>query len=157
MDKDSNPPPPPPPPSPPTTPHHHTSGVFLPILQPNIRILLRSITEIDSTATTTNGTNLLQHVCNEINLSVTAALIGLSFTNARDVCLCCLASLFASRQTRRPPRASCFRSIVLSSDERITRALRYGTNSQTHVPRRTPCFRGRGLNYVYRHTVAPKQ
>lgn len=72
------------------------SKLFLPILQPTLRIVLRRVSKISSDVQYSSNKCLLQHVCEEINQSVTAALVGLSFGNARDIGLGCIASLRSS-------------------------------------------------------------
>lgn len=84
---------------------HRGARVFLPILQPTLRILFRSLSQISSKTSFSSQRTLLQHVCDEINHTVTAALVGLSFPNARDVGLGCIGSLRKAIQNNPDPNA----------------------------------------------------
>ena len=69
------------------------SILFLPILQPTIRIVFNIMSKLSSDVKYVSDKSLLHHVCKEVDQSVTAALVGLSFANARDIGLSCIASL----------------------------------------------------------------
>jgi hypothetical protein len=75
-----------------------TSKLLLPILQPSLRIVLGCLGEIRSAAiiqyTSGNGgKSLLSILVEELRSTMTAALVGLAFPHARDLCLSALSLL----------------------------------------------------------------
>jgi len=79
-----------------------TSKLLLPILQPSLRIVLGSLGVIRSMVIVqyptagykgNGGKSLLSIVIEELRSTITAALVGLTFPHARDVCLQALSLL----------------------------------------------------------------
>lgn len=75
-----------------------TSKLLLPILQPSLRTVLSCLDEIRSAALVQNtsgngGKSLLSIVIEELRLTLTAAIVGLAFPHARDLCLSALSLL----------------------------------------------------------------
>jgi len=74
----------------------HRATLYLPILQPSLRIILLNVTKVSSDKEFNSEKTLLQHIAEEIELSVTAALVGMTFSNARDIGLGCISSMRTS-------------------------------------------------------------
>ena len=77
-----------------------TSKLLLPILQPSFRIVLGCLQDISSASIVqyssisgNGGKSLLSIVIEEIRATTIAALVGLAFPHARDLCLSTLSSL----------------------------------------------------------------
>lgn len=75
------------------------SKLLLPLLRPSLRILLRCLGAIPSNFAVTTATEespkelLVQKIIAELNLSLTAAIVGLAFSHARDTALFAMAIL----------------------------------------------------------------
>ena len=84
--------------TPPETPGA-SSKLLLPILQPCLRIMLVSVGNVRSGLKICipdikpSEKSLLLHVADELKETMTAAIVGLTFSNSRDVALNCMASL----------------------------------------------------------------
>ena len=80
-----------------------SSKLLLPILQPTLRIILSSLHRVKGVAVLIHQTrdtehkkatdSLLSVVVEELGHSLTAAIVGLAFSNARDICLNTLSVL----------------------------------------------------------------
>jgi hypothetical protein len=80
-----------------------SSKMLLPILQPTLRIILSSLHRVKGVAVLIHQTrdtehmkatdSLLSVVVEELGHSLTAAIVGLAFSNARDICLNTLSVL----------------------------------------------------------------
>ena len=80
-----------------------SSKLLLPILQPTLRIILSSLHRVKGVAVLIHQTrdtehkkatdSLLSVVVEELGQSLTAAIVGLAFSNARDICLNTLSLL----------------------------------------------------------------
>ena len=86
-----------------TSTHVASSKMLLPILQPSLRIILSCLPRVKGVAVlihknsdeeSKEGTDsLLSVIVEELNNSLTAAIVGLAFSNARDICLNTLSVL----------------------------------------------------------------
>ncbi len=80
-----------------------SSKLLLPILQPTLRVILSSLVFVRGVAVVVHRKDnddqskqtdsLLSIVVDEISNTITAAIVGLAFSNARDVCLNTLSAL----------------------------------------------------------------
>ena len=85
-----------------------TSRLLLPVLLPCLRVVLESLPGIDTSTIVRvpndvgeEGEALLGKILSELDHSLTAAVVGLSFASARDVALTAMATLRKTSKQRR--------------------------------------------------------